>query len=354
MPEKKSDWISFYKDEQVLSLLAVVATITLLIYLFGSYLMPFIIGLVFAFVLNDLVVWLTKFNIRKGICVSVAVILLIGTILLVLLGLIPIVWKEMILFVEDLPRMITATINWLESLEQDNPEYFQQLQIFDINELLRSQVGVTGKNLIGTIISKVPDLFVIVVYIVLVPLIVFFLLLDWNTVTKSTLRNELVRGKLLGIVLYRMDQQLTAYVRGKFYEIIIMGIASFILFFLFDLRYSLLLALLVGVSVIIPYVGALLVTIPVALIALFQFGLSSEFYYLLIFYLVMQVLDGNVLVPLLFSETTDMHPVLIILSILLFGGMWGVLGVFFAIPLASLIKTIAMALISKYTKPVTN
>ncbi|MFT5482460.1 MAG: putative permease, partial [Halieaceae bacterium] len=106
------------------------------------------------------------------------------------------------------------------------------------------------------------------------------------------------------------------------------------------LNYAALLALLVGVSVVIPYIGATVVTIPVALIALVQWGISPEFLTLLFVYLVIQALDGNVLVPLLFSEAVDLHPVAIIFAVVLFGGLWGLWGVFFAIPLATLVKAV--------------
>jgi len=90
-------------------------------------------------------------------------------------------------------------------------------------------------------------------------------------------------------------------------------------------------------------VGATVVTIPVALVAYFQFGLQPGFYYAILGYGVVQFLDGNVLVPLLFSEVVDLHPVAIITAILFFGGVWGFWGVFFAIPLATAIQAILRA-----------
>ena len=89
-----------------------------------------------------------------------------------------------------------------------------------------------------------------------------------------------------------------------------------------------LLAVIVGLSVLIPYIGAVMVTIPVAIIAYFQWGLTSEFAWLLAAYGIIQALDGNVLVPLLFSEVVNLHPVAIILAILVFGGLWGFWGIF--------------------------
>ncbi len=98
-----------------------------------------------------------------------------------------------------------------------------------------------------------------------------------------------------------------------------------------------------GFSVLIPYIGAFVVTIPVVGVALFQFGAGTEFWSLFAVYLIIQGLDGNLLVPVLFSEAVNLHPLVIILSVVIFGGLWGFWGVFFAIPLATLIKAVVHA-----------
>ncbi|TMO92900.1 AI-2E family transporter, partial [Pseudoalteromonas sp. S3178] len=97
------------------------------------------------------------------------------------------------------------------------------------------------------------------------------------------------------------------YIRGKVFEIVIIGSVTFIAFYILDLRYAALLGALVGLSVLIPFIGAALVTIPVAAVALFQFGIDTQFWTVLMVYGVIQALDGNVLVPLLFSEAVDLN-----------------------------------------------
>ncbi|MCV6605847.1 MAG: AI-2E family transporter, partial [Porticoccaceae bacterium] len=130
------------------------------------------------------------------------------------------------------------------------------------------------------------------------------------------------------------------YVRGKAVEIVIVGVVTYIVFLILGVNYAALLGLLVGFSVVIPYIGAALVTIPVAMVGYFQWGWGGDFMWLMLAYGVIQFLDGNVLVPLLFSEAVNLHPVAIILAVLVFGGFWGVWGVFFAIPLATLVKAL--------------
>ena len=94
---------------------------------------------------------------------------------------------------------------------------------------------------------------------------------------------------------------------------------------------------------IVPYIDAYLLIIPVVLVAFFQFGVSGDFYWIVALYFFIQVLDGNVLVPLLFSEAVNLHPVAIVIAVLIFGGVWGVWGVFFAIPLATLFNVLLVS-----------
>ena len=123
----------------------------------------------------------------------------------------------------------------------------------------------------------------------------------------------------------------------------IVFVVNVIIFQVMNLPYAVILAFFSGVSVLIPYIGVLMVSIPVALIAYFEFGLAPDFAYLMVAYGIVMVLDGNVLVPLLFSEVTNLHPIAIIAAVLIFGGIWGVLGVFFSIPLATVVQAILSA-----------
>ena len=113
-----------------------------------------------------------------------------------------------------------------------------------------------------------------------------------------------------------------------------------LIFLYFGLEYVALLSVLVGFSVLIPYLGAFIVTLPVAAVGLLQFNLTFEFWLLMGSYLALQILDGNLLVPLLFSDAVKLHPVVIILAVFIFGSLFGFWGVFFAIPIATLIKAI--------------
>ncbi len=169
---------------------------------------------------------------------------------------------------------------------------------------------------------------------------IFFLLKDKVEILQW-FRRFLPEDRSLAYSVWKeVDAKMGNYIRGKMLEVAIVGIATFIPLQVMGMNYAATMSLLVGLSVIIPYVGAVAVTIPVAIIAWFQWGASSDFVYLMIAYLAVQFMDGNILVPLLFSEVVNMHPSAIIIAVLFFGGLWGVWGVFFAIPLATLVQAV--------------
>jgi len=141
-----------------------------------------------------------------------------------------------------------------------------------------------------------------------------------------------------------VNTQIGNYVRGKIVEVFILLVVSYATFAAMGLNYALLLAVLMGLQVIIPYIGATLVTFPVLGIAYFQWGLGGDdFMYVLMAYSIIQMLDGVILVPLLFSEAVNLHAIAIIVAILFFGGLWGFWGVFFAIPLATVVQAVLTA-----------
>jgi len=178
-----------------------------------------------------------------------------------------------------------------------------------------------------------PSLLALLGYSVLVPLLVFFLLKDKEVLMASIDRLLPNKRPVMLQVWHEMNEQIANYVRGKVIQILIVTLMTTIVFQFMGLKYSILLGLLVGISVIIPYVGLVLATIPVILVAYFQWGFSSDFVWLLVVYFVVQAIDGSIVVPILFSEAVKLHPIVIITSVLLFGGLWGFWGIFFAIPL---------------------
>jgi putative permease len=231
----------------------------------------------------------------------------------------------------------------LLKLPERYPEIISAQQIDEIMVLIRTELTSWGQKLLSVSLASVMGLITILVYLILMPILVFFLMKDKEPLVSWVGRFAPRDHQLVSEVWSEVDRQIGNYVRGKFWEILIVWFACLVTFSVLGLQYAMLLSVLVGLSVLIPFVGAAVVTIPVVFVAWFQWGFGSEFMTLVVAYLIIQVLDGNLLVPTLFSEVNNLHPVAIIVAVLIFGGIWGVLGIFFAIPLATLVHAVLNA-----------
>ncbi|WP_122600680.1 MULTISPECIES: AI-2E family transporter [Pseudomonas] len=335
------DWIQrYFSDEEavvlaVLLFLAFTAVLTL-----GGMLAPVLAGMVLAYLMQGLVVTLERLRVPGGVAVGLVFALFMGVLMLFIVVVLPLLWHQLITLFNELPGMLAKWQSLLLLLPERYPHLVSDEQVLQAIEAARGEIGKFGQWALTFSLSSLPLLVNIMIYLVLVPILVFFFLKD-RVMIGEWVRGYLPRERaLITRVAQEMNRQIANYIRGKVIEIVICGGVTYIAFVALGLNYAALLALLVGVSVVVPYVGAVVVTVPVLLIALFQWGWSDQFIYLMAVYGIIQTLDGNVLVPLLFSEAVNLHPVAIICAVLLFGGLWGFWGVFFAIPLATLFKAV--------------
>jgi putative permease len=274
------------------------------------------------------------------VAVGLVFALFMGVLMLFIVVVMPLLWHQLITLFNELPGMLAKWQSLLLLLPERYPHLVSDEQVLQAIEAARGEIGKFGQWALTFSLSSLPLLVNIMIYLVLVPILVFFFLKD-RVMIGQWVRGYLPRERaLITRVAQEMNRQIANYIRGKVIEIVICGGVTYIAFVALGLNYAALLALLVGISVVVPYVGAVVVTVPVLLIALFQWGWSDQFIYLMAVYGIIQTLDGNVLVPLLFSEAVNLHPVAIICAVLLFGGLWGFWGVFFAIPLATLFKAV--------------
>ncbi len=334
------DWFEkHFSDPQAIMLVSILVLGAILVLYWGSILTPVLAGIIIAYVLEGLVCRLNHLGVPRFAAFLFSYTLFVTALALILFGLVPLVISQLTQLITDFPKILDKIQQLILTIPERYPVFVDQ----EIEKMLGSfsteLVGV-GQKLVSVSLSSVVDVFTVLVYLVVVPLLVFFLLKDKSEII-GWFRRFLPEDRGLAYSVWKeVDVKMGNYIRGKLLEVAIVGVATFIPLKVMGMNYAATMSLLVGLSVIIPYVGAVAVTIPVAMIAWFQWGASSDFVYLMVAYLVVQFMDGNILVPLLFSEVVNMHPAAIIIAVLFFGGLWGVWGVFFAIPLATLIQAV--------------
>ncbi len=330
----------FFSDPQVVILSMLLVVGLFILYVLGHILTPVFAAAVIAYLLTGLVKMLEKWKIPRLLAVIVVFLGFIFFVLFLLLRLFPLLWQQAVQLVQELPAMISWGQRELLRLPERFPEFVSEQQVFDIMRTLQSELTALGQRVLSFSVASVGSIIVVTVYIFLIPPMIFFFLKDKEKlvgwVTGFLPKDRRMASEVWGEV----DQQIGHYVRGKFWEILIVGAASYLTFRILELQFAMLISFFIGLSVLIPFIGATVMTFPVASIAYFQWGLSPSFVWAVMAYIVIQLLDGHILVPLLFSEVVNLHPVAIIVAVLVFGGLWGFWGVFFAIPLATLVQAI--------------
>lgn len=317
------------------------------------------------------------------LAVSAVFVGFMAVLVYLLFVLVPMLTRQVAAIVRDLPGYVAQAQDWVAKLPERYPQFVapaltegpegdatpvdqpesgavqmengepvleeaeRELALISQEQLssILDNLGAEAVNYGATLVSfsGVISAVNLLIFFVLVPVLVFFFLKDKDALI-NWFSQYLPRDRVLVTSVWQeVDSQIGNYIRGKVLEILIVWVCTYIVFKLLGLPFVMLVSMLVGFSVLIPYIGAAVVTIPVALVALVAFGLSAPFWYVLIAYAIIQALDGNLLVPILFSEVVSLHPVAIIIAVLVFGGIWGFWGVFFAIPLGTLVNAVLRA-----------
>ncbi len=309
----------------------------------GRMLAPVFAGIIIAYLLEAVVERLQKIGMSRLISVLLVFLLFLASLFFLLFGLVPMLTRQLTQFIQQIPNYISQGQELLLQLPQRYPQMVSEEQVQSLIGSVGSELATAGQQFLAWSLTSVGNIVGLLVLLVLIPVLVFFILKDKDQLIGWFKGYLPVDRRLVSSVWADIEAQIANYVRGKAGEIVIVGSVSYITFISLGLEYSALLATMVGFSVLVPYIGAAVITLPIAFVAYFQWGLGWDFGQVMVAYAIIQALDGNVLVPLLFSEALDLHPVAIIVAILVFGGLWGFWGIFFAIPLATVVQAVLKA-----------
>ncbi|RIZ68422.1 MAG: AI-2E family transporter [Methylococcales bacterium] len=334
----------FLPNSQAVALAIILLASYILIYSLSNILMPVFASVVFAYLLEGLVGKAEKMGLPRLPAVYLVFSAFMTCLGFLLFYLMPLVSQQAIELIQHIPDILNRAQIGILRLPEMYPKLVSENKVQQIMFAVQKELLSYGQSVLSLSAASVVGLVSALVYLFLVPMMVFFFLKDKATLISWFLQ-FMPKDRNLSVRVWKeVDIQLGNYVRGKLSEVLILWFVSYITFTTMDLNYAMLLAVLMGVQVIIPYIGATLVTFPVLGVAYFEWGLTGdEFMYIIIAYSIIQALDGVVLVPVLFSEAVNLHAIAIIVAILFFGGLWGFWGVFFAIPLATVVKAVLTA-----------
>ena len=329
-----------FSNEESLIFSLLILTFLLVLYFFGGLLTPFIISLIFAYLLIGLTKNLIKYGLTELVSLIISYVIFLLSGIGFLVWLIPLIFQQTQAFFIEVPVWLNNFRSFIENLVQSNQELVSSDQISSFFTEFIGRLSSISQGVLDASISGIQDTLVFSIYLIMIPVLVFFFLFDKERIVRGFLMLLPKKRAMLSEVWIERDDQLSNYVWGKGVEILIVGFAAAVIFGIMGLNYTALLSIIVGVSVLIPYVGAFLATIPVVVVAFLQFGIGFDLYMIVGLYLLLQALDGYLLVPILFSDAVKLHPVVIMLAVFVFGGIFGFWGAFFSIPLATFIKAV--------------
>jgi len=332
-----------FADPQVVILGIVLVVGFVIVIGLGRMLAPVFASIVIAYLLEAVVALLQRTGLPRLVSVLLVFILFLASLFFLLFGLVPMLTRQLTQLVQQFPNYISQGQDLLLQLPQRYPQMVSEVQVQNLISSVGNELATAGQQFLTWSLASVGNVVGLLVLLVLIPVLVFFLLKDKQQLIEWFKGYLPTDRRLVSSVWADVEAQIANYVRGKAGEIVIVGAVSYVTFISLGLEYSALLATMVGFSVLVPYIGAAVITFPIAFVAYFQWGWGWPFGQVMIAYAIIQALDGNVLVPLLFSEALDLHPVAIIVAILVFGGLWGFWGIFFAIPLATVVQAVLKA-----------
>lgn len=327
----------------MLALIIILLLAFTVIYFFGAILAPVFLAIGLAYLLNFPLHWLIKKGLPRWAGLTIIFSLVALVLGFLVTEVVPLLIRQLRNLITELPSIITGLRSLLETAQLHLKPYIGEQYLYQIYENFYQLIQRTLDIRLDNIIALLSSVVYVSLNLFLVPFMALLILVDIKPLTEAITRYLPQSRELASGVFTEFLAQLDNYVKGKVAEFIIMTLLSFGAFLVFELKYNIIISLVIGISVIIPYVGIIVATVPLVVVAFFQFGLTNTFWALMVVHTILQIFNGNILVPYLYSKANNLRPFTILVAVLFFGQIWGVLGVFLAIPLATLIKAVANA-----------
>lgn len=301
-----------------------------------AVLAPFIIAMIISYVLNPIVVLLNRRKVPRTVAVLLIYAVFLTSLTVIMMNMIPMFMTQLTQLNENMPDFTLKAQGMIDRFNESEmlPD---SVRSGINNSLYKMETGISDwvSNYINDIGSKIDVLFIALT----IPFVAFYILKDFQLIEKTVLavvpkshRRHVTR------LLFEIDEALGNYIRGQFLVCVIIGFMAYIGYWLIDMPFPLLLACVVAVFNIIPYLGPYLGAAPAAIVAV-SISWKMVLYVLLVNWLC-QLLEGNVISPQVVGRTLHMHPLTIIFALLVGGKVAGVPGLILAVPFFAVMKVI--------------
>lgn len=319
------------------------AVAVFLAYLLAPILTPFIFGTLLAYLANPLVKRFEKRKIPHLLSVIIVFALIILIVLLFVLMLIPLIQKQINILIGLLPQIIT----WMQNTIL--PHAYKLVDVTTLETTLSSSLSKAG-DVIRTVVASSYTIIEWLINLVLIPVVTFYLLRDWDKVCDA-LKDVLPKSMKATVLklAHQCDEVLSAFFRGQLLIMLALCVIYGIGLSLIGLNVGFMIGIIGGILSIVPYLGSLFVLIAATLASLVQFGTWDHIIWVVAVFLMGQAIEGYVLAPYFVGQRIGLHPVMVIFAVMAGGALFGFFGVLVALPAAAVIKVLLSHLREKYT-----
>ncbi len=320
-------------------LIGAALVVALLFYALGPILTPFMFAAILAYICDPLVDRLQRRRVPRTLATVIVLLLLIGLFVLLMLIMVPLFQKEATLLTERLPGYITALneklIPWLNaklglkldldfgSFKRNITEYVQGADGLAAKIFASLKIG--GMALVGFFVNMI-----------LVPVVLFYLLRDWDALVEKI--DHLIPRRWhdrVTTIAREIDAVLSEFLRGQVSVMLLMSVYYVLGLWLAGLEFALPIGIITGMLVFVPYVGMITGLLLASLAALMQFQNLPGMIWVWVVFTVGQLLEGLVVTPWLVGDRIGLHPVAVIFALLAFGQIFGFFGVLLALPVSA-------------------
>jgi predicted PurR-regulated permease PerM len=324
------------------------AVFFLVLWLLSDVILPFVLGAAIAYLLDPIADWLQRRGLSRTLATVVITVFALFAVVILLLLVIPTLVEQTADLLAFMPELVRNVQDWLttrfpELLDSDS-QLRQSLQDF------AAMIQARGAEFVETVLSSAVSLVNVVVLIVIVPVVTFYLLLDWdNMVARIDALLPRDHAPIIRQLAAEIDRTLSGFVRGQGLVCLILGIYYAVALALVGLNFGLVVGFVAGALTFIPYVGALVGGVLAIGLALFQFW--GDWWWIVVVWAIFQsgqFVEGNILTPNLVGSSVGLHPVWLIFALSAFGAIFGFVGLLVAVPVAAIIGVLVRFALGRY------
>ena len=339
---------------QVLVWVAFFLVTILVLWVFRSILLPFVVGLALAYLLNPLVNLIQKIGVGRAWAAAIVLFFVLAVIFGLFLMLVPLVGQQVVGLIARFPGYVTDLQLLVQNLAPQLTEWLGPERAGQFEASLADLIG-RGVELAGTITAQVAQSGITVLNTIAIlfitPVVAFYLLLDWEGMVKRVddLLPRAYRDEIRG-VLDQIDKSMAGVIRGQGSVVLVLSVYYATALSLVGLNFGLAIGLIGGLLSFIPYVGFLIGFSLSMAIALVQFWPGQWVFVVIVLaiYMVGQFLEGNILYPKLVGQSININPVWLMFALFAFALLFGFVGLLLAVPLAAITGVLTRYALGKY------